>query len=53
MDYETLERVGQILPPLEQAKLLWGEGFPIPVDLSTTLMAQGFNVPELEARYSL
>lgn len=51
MDYEALEDLGGVLTPIEQAKLLWRQGYPIPLDLAATLTAQGYNVPALEAHY--
>lgn len=51
MDYETLEDLGEDLTPFERATLTWRLGFPIPVDLATTLMSQGYDVPTLEAQY--
>lgn len=53
MDYDTLEDLGDELPAIERAKLLWKLGYPVPVDLATTLMAQGYDISQLEARYSL
>lgn len=53
MDYETLEDLGEELPPVEHAILFCRLGLPIPVDLATTLMAQGYSVPQLEAQYSI
>lgn len=53
MDHETLETLMGEIPDLELAKLHWKLGHPLPVDLSTTLIAQGHDLSELEARYSI
>ncbi|QDB70996.1 hypothetical protein bb8_p21 [Bordetella phage vB_BbrP_BB8] len=53
MLYDTIDDLtDEDLTPLQKAKLLWRSGFPIPVDLATTLMAQGYDVSQLESRYS-
>lgn len=52
MDYETIEELGEDLTPIEHAILFCRLGYPIPVDLATTLIAQGYNIPRLEAHYS-
>jgi len=36
---------------LRVAILIWSRGEPLPLDVETSLMAQGFDVPALEARY--
>lgn len=36
---------------LRKAIMLWRQGEPIPLDLEAELMALGFHVPALEARY--
>jgi len=53
MDFTEVETLADDLEvtPIQRAKLLWRLGFPIPVDLATTLMAQGHDVPQLEAHY--
>lgn len=52
MDYETLEAFAGEIPDHELAKLHLKLGHPLPVDLTTNLIAQGYDVSELEARYS-
>ena len=51
MDYDTLEDLSDDLAPIDQAKLMWRLGNPIPVDLAATLMAQGYDISKLESRY--
>jgi len=53
MDYETIEELGEELSPIDHALLFYRLGFPIPVDLATTLIAQGYDLPKLEAQYSI
>lgn len=36
---------------LRLAIVIWKRGEPIPLDVETELMALGFHVPTLEARY--
>ena len=36
---------------LEQAKLIWSEGEPIPLDLAFELMSLGYDVETLESKY--
>jgi hypothetical protein len=36
---------------LAQAQIIWGAGYPIPMDLAAALMAEGYDVQELEKRY--
>lgn len=52
MDYDTLESLSEDLSPYEQAKLMLRQGYPLPVDLATTLMAQGYDISELESLHS-
>lgn len=52
MDFETLEDLTCDLSPLEQAEIVLRAGYPLPVDLATTLIAQGHVLSDLEARYS-
>lgn len=52
MDYDSIDELGEDLSPLDQAKLFLRLGHLLPVDLTTTLIAQGHDVSQLEARYS-
>lgn len=36
---------------LERAIAYWEEGLPIPLDLAVELMAEGYDVEALEAKY--
>lgn len=37
---------------LEQALFYWNQGLPIPLDLAARLMAEGYDVPALEAKHA-
>lgn len=52
MDYDLIEELREEFPPLEQAKLFWRTGNPIPADLAADLMAHGFDVKSLERQYT-
>ncbi|WEM05507.1 hypothetical protein HJJEPNFP_00007 [Ralstonia phage BOESR1] len=52
MDYDLIEELREEFPPLEQAKLFWRTGNPIPADLAVDLMERGYDVKRLEAQYS-
>lgn len=53
MDYDLIEELGDEFPPLEQAKLFWRTGHPIPADLAVDLMQRGYDVQKLEDQYSI
>lgn len=53
MDYDLIDDLRDEVPALTQAKLFWRSGLPIPADLAVDLMQLGFDVPALEAEYSL
>lgn len=36
---------------LSRAIIIWNAGFPIPMDLASALMAEGYDVKELEERH--
>lgn len=52
MNYDLIDDLRDELPPLEQAKLFWRTGNPIPADLAVDLMQRGYDVQKLEAEYS-
>lgn len=52
MDYDLIDSLRDEIPALEQAKLLWRTGNPIPADLAVDLMEHGYDVRALEAQYS-
>lgn len=36
---------------LSRAIIIWNAGYPIPMDLAAALMAEGYDVKELEERH--
>lgn len=52
MDQDTLDSLAEDLSPLDFAILTLRLGYPLPVDLAATLMAQGYDPSQLESRYS-
>lgn len=36
---------------LSRAIVIWNQGYPIPLDLAAALMAEGYDVKELEERH--
>lgn len=40
-----------IMSNLSQAIIIWNAGYPIPLDLAAALMAEGYDVKELEERH--